>query len=175
MIDVNLIGLRELTANLGRLETETRNRLRVFMSAFLIRLREQVKANIAERFRSTGPLYQSVKSELEETTGSITGRVFTDGVAYAGIQEYGGTTPAHDILPVRAMALAFMSPAGLQFKGASANALTIVKRVHHPGSRIPERSYARLALVQLRAPFTDGIRGVVAEAAEAAHLKIAAE
>jgi hypothetical protein len=40
----------------------------------------------------------------------------------------------------------------------------IVRKVNHPGSRIPSRSYARLALVQERAGFENGIRGVVASA-----------
>lgn len=175
MIDVRLLGLRELQAKLGQLGPSVRNRLRDYMAIFTIRLRDQVKSNIAERFRSTGPLYQSVQAEMEETKDSFTGRVYTQGVPYARIQEEGGTTRAHEILPVRGQALAFMSPAGMQFKGGGQNSLTIVKKVNHPGSRIPERSYARLALVQMRTPFTDGIRQVVADGIGDAHLRMAAE
>lgn len=164
-ISFELRGLVELDAYLAGMPPTLRDKLRPFMAAFTLRLRDQVKANIADRFKSTGPLYQSVQSEMEETVGSISGRVYTDGVAYAAAQEYGARTPAHTIVPINAQALAFMSPFGLGFSsGGGANALIFAKKVNHPGSVIPERSYARLALAQLRAPFKDGIRAVVDEA-----------
>lgn len=160
-----LRGLVELDAFLGTMPPVLQEKLRPFMASFTIRLRDQVKANIADRFKSTGPLYQSIQSAIEEAPGEITGRVYSSGVRYAAAQEYGARTPAHTIVPVRAAALAFMSPFGLGFSsGGGSNTLIFAKRVNHPGSVIPERSYARLALAQLRAPFKDGIRAVVDEA-----------
>ena len=53
-------------------------------------------------------------------------------------------------------------PARLGFsKGNQSSAYVFAKQVNHPGSDIPERSYMRLALVQMRAPFEGGIRQVV--------------
>jgi hypothetical protein len=165
-IGFQLIGLKQLQAKLDRISPVIQDHLRVFMARFNLQLRDQVKTNIAERFRSgLGPLQQGVKAEQIEEPGSVTGRVYIDEVPYAAIQEYGGKTPPHVIEPVNARALAFMvgGPLGLS-SGGGANALVFAKKVNHPGSLIPERSYARLALVQMRAPFESGIRQTVDEA-----------
>lgn len=166
-ITVQLVGLSNLQAKLDQITPAIQDNLRVFMARFNLRLRDQVKANIAERFKSEGPLYQGVQAEQTETTAGITGRVWIDGktVPYAAIQEYGGKTPPHVIEPVNATVLAFMSPGSLGLSsGGGENGLVFAKRVNHPGSNIPERSYARLALVQLRGDFEDGIRATVDEA-----------
>lgn len=163
-IQISLVGLKSLQARLDRITPVIQDHLRVFMARFGLQLRDQVKANIVARFRSTGPLYESVRSEQTEEVGSVTSRVYTDGVRYAAIQEFGGKTPPHMIEPANARVLAFMMPARLGFVGSGASALVFAKRVNHPGSLIPERSYARLALVQMRAPFEDGIRQTVDEA-----------
>lgn len=175
IVDVELIGLTELQAKLGAITPATQDRLRPFMAQATINLREAVKANIADRFKSTGPLYQSVQSEVSEEPGVIEGRVFTEGVPYAAIQEYGGTTPPHVITPVRAKVLAFMSGGGGFSSGGGMSEMIFTKRVNHPGSRIPERSYARTALADYRVPFTDGIRGVVSGALGDAGFRMAAE
>jgi hypothetical protein len=164
IISIELVGLKQLKARLGAMSPAVQNRLRVFMARFTNEVRDQVKANIAERFKSTGPLYQGVRSEQIEERDSITGRVYVEGVPYAAIQEYGGVTPPHVIEAVNGKALAFMSPASLGLSsGGGSNALVMVKKVNHPGSRIPERTYARLALVQMRGGFEDGIREVVSD------------
>jgi hypothetical protein len=154
-------GLNELSARLDAMDPSLQSRLRIFFAAFTIRLRDQVKANIAAIFRSTGPLYQSVQAEIEEEPGAITGRVFTQGVPYAKIQEEGGVTSPHIILPKTASVLAFMDPGGA---GGGPGGLVFAKRVNHPGSNIPARPYATTALAMMRGEFEGGIRGVVAEA-----------
>lgn len=161
-VGVELRGLTELNATLDAVDPSLRSRLRVFFATFVIRLRDQVKTNIAAIFRSTGPLYQSVQSELEEDGDAITGRVFTQGVPYAQIQEEGGRTPPHIILPKTASVLAFMDPGGMGGPGG----LVFAKRVNHPGSNIPARPYASLALTQMRGEFEGGIRGVVMAATQ---------
>ena len=70
---------------------------------------------------------------------------------YAAIQEYGGKTSAHEILPVKAQALAFVIGGGQLF----------ARRVEHPGSLIPERSYLRSSLEDMQ-------REILAALAEAA-------
>lgn len=173
-ISTRLVGLTQLSARLDAMAPAVQGRLRIFFAAFTIRLRDQVKANILSRFHSAGPLYQGVQSEMTETSGVIEGSAFIDTVPYATIQEYGGRTPAHEILPKNASVLAFMAgPAGFS-TGGGARGLIFAKKVNHPGSNIPERSYARLALVQLRSDFEGGIRGVVDEAVSASYA-VAAE
>lgn len=174
-IRAELIGLKRLEARLGRLEPSALDKLRIFMARFTIALSDRVKQNIVDRFRSTGPLYQSVRSQQIEDRSGITGRVYTDGVAYAAAQEYGARTPPHVILPKNGTVLAFLAPGSLGLSsGGGASALVFAKRVNHPGSTIPERSYARLALVQMRGDFQGGIREVVSEAISEA-FAIAAE
>lgn len=163
MIQFALIGLREVQAKLQRMSPALQDKLRPYMAQATIGLQAAVKANIADRFKSVGPLYKSVQSQLSESVGRLVGRVFTRDIPYAAIQEYGGTTPAHLILPVNGSALAFRVPGKLGFSGgATGNPLVIVRAVHHPGSRIPERSYARLALIHERSGFEGGIREIVA-------------
>ena len=59
---------------------------------------------------------------------------------YAAIQEYGGKTSAHEILPAKGDVLAFVI-GGVQH---------FARRVEHPGSLIPERSYLRSALDDMK-------------------------
>jgi phage gpG-like protein len=85
----------------------------------------------------TGNLRRSIHHSVGVEGSAVVGRVFSDGsVNYAHIHEYGGVTPPHDILPVKAEALHFM------YHGKE----VFAKIVHHPGSKIPERSYLRSAL-----------------------------
>lgn len=164
VIGIELIGLKKLQATLDRITPVVQDHLRIFMARFGLQLRDRVKANIVERFHSVGPLYEGVKAEHIETPGSVTERVYIDDVPYAAIQEYGGKTAPHVIEPVNARTLAFMVGGPLGFSsGGGSNALVFAKKVNHPGSNIPERSYARLALVQMRAPFEGGIRAAVGE------------
>ena len=60
-------------------------------------------------------------------------------VEYAAIHEYGGQTKAHIIEAVNGKALAFMGKDG---------AMVFRKVVHHPGSKMPERSFLRSTLTE---------------------------
>jgi phage gpG-like protein len=76
------------------------------------------------------------------------------GVPYAAIQEYGGRTAAHEIVATKVRALRFVGAGGLVF----------AKRIHHPGSTIPARSYLGSALDDLRADIQDGLKTALLEA-----------
>lgn len=179
MIKTEILGLRVVQVKLERLTPEIQTKLRVFVADRLLALRDGVLSNIVRMFQSTGPLYKAVQATMEETTGSVTGVVFIDGnaIPYADIQERGGTTRAHDIRPKKAGgALAFQMKGGGYKTGVGSNwrmgfssgdvasSLVITKVVHHPGSRIPEHPYMRLALVREKPIFDGGIRAIVAEA-----------
>jgi len=166
ILGIELVGLKTLQARFDAIPPALQDHLRVFMARFNLLLRDQVRANILERFKIvTGQFPEAVKAEQIEEPGSVTGRVFIDTLPWAKIQEEGGKTGPHVIEPVNAKALAFMVGGPLGFSsGGGANALVFAKKVNHPGSDIPERSYARLALVQMRAPFESGIRETVNDA-----------
>ena len=71
------------------------------------------------------PTSSSTASDVTATVGS-----FGD-VKYAAIQEYGGRTAAHEILPDKAQALAFSSAAVRASRGGSSI----------PARRLPARAY----------------------------------
>ena len=100
----------------------------------------------------TGALRSSVSHEIADDGDTVTVKVFSSGVPYAAIHEYGGVTKPHDIVPTKAKALHFVMGGKDVF----------AKVVHHPGSRMPERSYIRSSLTDL---LEDGNldRGVAAD------------
>jgi phage gpG-like protein len=95
----------------------------------------------------TGTLRDSISNSVDASDSGTVGTVFVDGDApYAAIQEYGGTTKAHIIEAVNAKALSF-SMNGKQ---------SFFTRVNHPGSNIPERSYLRSSLDDMRDDILSG-------------------
>jgi hypothetical protein len=81
--------------------------------------------------------------------------VFSAGdLKYAAIQEYGGVTGPHEILPARAKALAFLAGGERVF----------ARVVHHPGSHIPERSYLRASLAEMAAQIETEMKAAAIDA-----------
>lgn len=151
MSDIRIeVRLARLNAALDLLAPTVTSKLKTFLAAFAIRLVGQIKTNIVSIYRSTGPLYQSVGADVRDDRIVVS----THGIPYARILEEGGHTRAHMIVPRSVSVLAFEGPAGLVF----------AKRVNHPGSNVPARPYASLAMTQLRYEFDGGIREVVAAA-----------
>jgi phage gpG-like protein len=88
----------------------------------------------------SGALRDSIVGDVALGADSVSASVGSTGdVKYAAIQEYGGKTAAHEILPDKARALAFFVGGALRF----------ARRVEHPGSTIPERSYLRSSLDEM--------------------------
>jgi phage gpG-like protein len=94
----------------------------------------------------TGPLIQGDRIVVSVSSMA--------DLKYAAIQEYGGVTSPHDILPRRAKALAFLT----------ADGETFARIVHHPGSHIPERSYLRSSLEEMAPVIQSELRAAVREA-----------
>ena len=87
----------------------------------------------------TGALAASITAEVATDSDGVVATVGSSGVKYAAIQEYGGKTPAHEILPVKGHALAFVVDGAQRF----------ARNVQHPGSQIPERSFLRSSLSEV--------------------------
>ena len=87
----------------------------------------------------TGALAASIAADVSDDGDAITATVGSSGVKYAAIQEYGGKTAAHEILPVKSQVLAFVAGGVQRF----------ARSVQHPGSQIPERSYLRSSLSEM--------------------------
>lgn len=108
-------------------------------------------AVLAER---SGALKASVVADLAAGADGVVATIASAGVPYAAIQERGGSTPAHDIVPVKARALAFAGG--------------IAARVHHPGSAIPARAPFGRALDTKRDDIVGGLKEAVRAALGAA-------
>jgi len=87
----------------------------------------------------TGRLRRSISASMSPAGPIVTGIVGTN-VEYAAIHEFGGKTGAHQILPKRGKALAF------NWKGKD----VVFAKVNHPGSIMPERSFMRTALNEMK-------------------------
>jgi hypothetical protein len=81
-----------------------------------------------------------------EGEGSVTAGLQNDKV-YAAIQEFGGMTKPHDITPRRKKALAWPG-----MKGGP------VRKVHHPGSKIPPHRFLSVPLRIAGTDMLDAIR-----------------
>jgi hypothetical protein len=87
----------------------------------------------------SGALLASLSLDEEIAAPTFLAHVASRGVPYAGIQEYGGRTEAHDIVAIKAKALAFVTDGKTAF----------AKSVHHPGSVIPPHSFMRGTLDEM--------------------------
>ena len=143
MLTVQLTGADALDKRLQNLPTALQSALQAKAADLADRLRRHVTDDKLSgqvlRIR-TGALKASIAAEVTDQTDQVLVRVFSSGdVKYAAIQEYGGQTSPHDIVPDKAKVLAFFAHGGTVF----------AKRVHHPGSHIPERSYLRSSLADM--------------------------
>jgi phage gpG-like protein len=112
------------------------------MSDLTEQLEARVKANLSGTILNprSGRLLASITSGTADEGSDIEGYVASEGVPYAAIQEYGGKTAAHEIMAVKAKALAFAGAGGQVF----------AKSVHHPGSVIPAHAYLGRALADMQ-------------------------
>ena len=108
---------------------------------------------------SSGTLRDSIAASVTADSDRVLASVGSEGdVKYAAIQEYGGKTSAHEILPVKGDVLAFVAGDGQHF----------ARRIEHPGSVIPERSYLRSSLEHMKDEILSALAGTAAEAWESA-------
>lgn len=103
----------------------------------------------------SGALAASIAADVSADVDSVRASVGSNGdVKYAAIQEYGGKTGAHEILPTKVEALAFMVGDAVRF----------ARKVEHPGSLIPERSYLRASLDEMSGEIVSTLAEAAAEA-----------
>ena len=156
MLTVTLAGDRELIERLESMPTTVREALDRKVSELALRLEAKVKGKLSGEVLQvrTGALRRSIAGDVTHTAASVTGRVYSSGdVKYAGIHEFGGTTKAHVIEALNGKALAFKAGGKPVF----------AKRVNHPGSKVPERSYLRSSLTEMRDEIVEGLRQTVAD------------
>jgi phage gpG-like protein len=147
--------------NFGRLTEATRSNMRGAVVTLTRRLAELVRRNLSGTVLNvrSGRLRGSIRSEMIETKDEIGGRVYSEGVPYARIHEFGGQTSPHVIMARNSKSLAFVW---------GSRGLVFFKSVNHPGSRIPERSYMRSALEEMRSEIIETYRKAGGEGAHKA-------
>jgi phage gpG-like protein len=140
MLQLSLEGQQALAERLGVLPDRLRAALAEKADALAQNLFSQVVGvNLSGGVLNarSGALRDSIQVALSQQDDRIDAEIFSNGDApYAAIQEFGGKTAAHEILPDKARVLAFVANGKQLF----------ARRVQHPGSQIPERSYLRSAL-----------------------------
>ena len=170
MLEVRIIGVEQVIAHFKDREQKLKVNTLITVRDLTLQLqkmvREEYLSGQALKVR-TGNLRRSITYKVDMVPEqSVTGIVGTNSV-YAAIHEFGGKTPPHDIVPKYAKALMFGSGLGaatskmgrylksgkarktIQAALNSGNA-RFAKVVHHPGSKIPMRSFLRAALEQMR-------------------------
>jgi phage gpG-like protein len=157
MLSLEITGSKELADRLNAGPDDIRRALRNKVTALTLKLEAKVKVDKLSGqvlHARTGALRRAVASRVEEIGAQIIGTVYvSNDVKYAHIHEYGGRTLPHDIVPVKAKALAFMMSGKQVF----------AKRVHHPGSVMPERSYLRSSLDDMRDEIIAGVKNTLDE------------
>ena len=156
MFSVALNGAEDLSAKLASMPAAVKSVLALKATDLAKRLQVHVvqdKLSGQVLQVKTGALRASITASAEVSGDVIRVRIFSSGdVKYAAIQELGGQTAPHEILPDKAKALAFMVGGKQAF----------AKMVHHPGSRIPARSYLGSALVDMAGQITTELGNAVA-------------
>ena len=141
------------------------NRMALLLGAKVSELTIQLATRVRQKLSGqvlnvrSGDLRASIFENVVTTSTSVTGTVGSSGdVKYAAIHEYGGTIPAHDIVPNKAMALAFIWQGKQRF----------FRRVHIPDVQMPERSYLRSSLAEMVGDIRGGLQEAVQEALDGA-------
>jgi phage gpG-like protein len=162
MLTVTLTGADELGARLDALPAAVLAAVSAKSATLADQLLERVRGKLQGGVLKsrTGALAASVGVNGPTIDGDrVVTTLFAGGdLKYAAIQEYGGVTSPHEILPVRAKALAFLAGGETVF----------ARVVHHPGSRIPARSYLRSSLAEMAGEIDSGMKAAVLDALQQA-------
>jgi phage gpG-like protein len=126
---------------------------RALAATLVARIRDEKLSGQLLATRS-GALKASISAQVVNSGGTLLATIGSAGVKYAAIQEYGGRTSAHEILPDKAQALAFLVGGSLRF----------ARSVNHPGSTLPARAYLLTTLDEASDEIVASLAAVAAEA-----------
>lgn len=165
IVNITITGAKEADKKFRRISLAIGAALYVKATELALRLEAHVKTqklNGQVLNRKSGALARSINNKVTRTVNGVIAKVFSSGdVKYAGIHEYGGKTAPHIIEPKKAQALAFMMGGKMRF----------FKRVNHPGSRMPERSFLRSSLREQSQEISTGFKRAAVEAAQKAQAR----
>lgn len=159
IINISITGDARIVESMGRLPSAIRQALYRKILTLALKMERNVKVgklNGQVLNRITGALSRSIQHEVIRTPTGAIGKVFSSGdVKYAAIHEYGGVTSPHIIVPKKAAVLAFPGSTGK---------MVFAKKVNHPGSKMPERSFLRSTLNDMSVEISLGMKEAVVTA-----------
>jgi phage gpG-like protein len=162
IVNITMVGDKELIARLNEMPTAVHHALFVKITDLSLRLEKWVKTQKLDGQvlnRISGRLARSIMNKVTADAATIMARIFSSGdVKYAGIHEFGGTTSPHIIEPKKAAALAF----------AVGGKMVFARRVNHPGSKMPMRSFMRSSLQDMSTTISAEMKETVVKAAQKA-------
>lgn len=166
-VSVTVKGDKQLSQRLTKMPENVRNQLRREIHWISLTLFAMVQAKLHGDVLNvdTGLLSQSQNRRVVEAPQVITASVGFNKktVPYGAIHEFGGRTPPHVILPKRKKALAFVTMGSASMAALSGGSpMVIVKKVNHPGSVMPERSFLRSSLREIAPSAREHIAAAVA-------------
>jgi hypothetical protein len=153
------VDSRQIMARLSVMPDKGRSRILKTTYDLAEKLKSKVQQNLTNKLLRirTGKLVRSIFEQVTNSINEVLGRVFSSGLAYAAIQEFGGQTKAHIIEAVNGKALAF-SMGGKQ---------VFFKRVHHPGSTIKGAHYMGEAFdfmkPEIKTEYEQAVKGAARE------------
>ena len=108
MLDIQ-VDDRAIMARLSYMPDKLRAAFLRKTYALAEKLKSKVQQNLTNRLLNirTGKLVRSIFEQVTNSANEVSGRVFSSGLPYAAIQEFGGQTKAHIIEAVNGKALAF--------------------------------------------------------------------
>lgn len=158
ILNITVTGDTRVIEGLGRLPSAINQALYKKILTLALRMERNVKVgklNGQVLNRISGALSRSIQHEVLRSESRVLGKVFSSGdVKYAAIHEYGGVTAPHIIVPKKASVLAFAGASGMVF----------AKKVNHPGSKMPERSFLRSTLTDMSTEISLGMKEAVVQA-----------
>ena len=175
MINLSLVGEKELVLHLRSMPAVVRTVIEAKIYALTLKLEARVKEKLSGQVLKvrSGALRRSIASKVTAVQNAIEGKVFSSGdVKYARIHELGGKTKPHVIEAKNGKALAFGAFVGMGAARSSwglFETMMILKKVNHPGSVIPQRSYLGSSLKEQA---TDIVQGLKLAAIEGARLAL---
>src|SRR5580692_3224747 len=161
MFALEVRGLDETSARLDAYPAALQAALGAKATELAATLTDLVKNKLSGAVLNTssGALRDSIAASVTADSDGVVASVGSEGdVKYAAIQEYGGKTSAHEILPVKGNVLAFIVGGAQHF----------AHKVEHPGSVIPERSYLRSSLEDMKDEILAALADCAADAWESA-------
>lgn len=156
MFTVELVGQRELSLRLTSMPAAVRRSLTRKTYSLANDLEALVKSKLSGIVLNvvTGALRRSIHNKVTSEATSVKASVFSSGdVKYAAIHEFGGTVHVPEIVPTKAQALHFI------YEGKE----VFARRVRAHDVQMPERSFLRSSLSDMKDGIVEGLREAVEE------------